>query len=1191
MGEKMNERISPMNIGDRITLGDEEYEITELLGSGSSFFSYKALRANSETVVIKEYVPFKLRKYCERDLLSNEIHLDNKYDKNILVNHCMMLFRDFKRIQTKVLREYSYLVPGDIEKIHQGNTMYLLYVWDEGWRVQELFENETTDIVQTLKILIVIAKAMMLLEEKNVYFTDCKANNIQISSDGKDGFKNVLFFDIDSLWSENPGGGFQKEKAYSYPYIPFSVYDEYAEDYLKLDYEQSLDHLSANEWHVFGLGMMLFLNVFKKRLESFGVSNESELWNKIKKFIDANFTGKNNMALIESIETEHMWQKEFVVKILDILKRSLDAREFYKLKDMLSDLEEAKQIYEQPVKSYATKAFMMVDRYPVFRFLDERNDSKEYDIALIGSHVARNIFLSAYMACVQHLVDVPPFGNKYIIGNKVCYFEASPTFRLFSEDSKAFFEQYLKDNPEMKNALIVYDCKEGQEPQDRGYVVDPELCRSPYAKIYLYDCDLNHLPKDISCSQYFIVLNNDAKQNDAIKSQLCKGREDEQIFIGIVEGKHAGRNYDPVEIEDDKPTIMYMVDAPNINIKEDRQLDVIIDKGFMVHMSYIRGVRDKWTDAKKAKDEFLEKKYNEYNYLSSLRAAASILYKLWSIEPVICNRGMLTGLLEDDKTPEEYLYQEIFSEESLYENAWFIALANLEHRSWCVWLAGNGYMRPSTYLKHDKKNSPEACERLVTNIFYENNQFRCLKKKVHTCLVSSFMPFDFQNDPEGNPREKGHDPLDTVSHDNRMLALKLAESNRSGIESRLLAVLSSKEHVNDPDLTKILMKYVDAVQNVLKGKNSDFQDWLATYWKDQYKPADRHNLRERLIDYASNNDIQDGLENKLIGDILIINKDLWPWLEYNKVHDFKGSDADIIKSLLMILTGMRKIVLHRPLYGSIFDVVIGATILEPDYLDLFAVNNKTDNIDKGKAMKIVNGFGRQPKEYALLWPPQEVLQSKDYIHVIDMTGIVGIKNTSRYQKHVQQKLNAKEVILMEAKKDAKKGEIEIVIQKGYEAHSLFGYPIRLGLKDLCTLYGVKEPEVIPRLNELDPIDAKTQAILDGLKEAGFDPDGINENVKFKEVDTSKLKKNVVAATLDNHLYIIIHNDYFTKEEIVGFENLRDKFDGRATLVVVAPSNLSNGEDFTFVGKETKLIKDIDEFVEDLNEIINEDDAR
>ena len=1025
------------------------------------------------------------------------LQLRNPFDESNtdkpMIQDGKKLIERFKDLWDYDINEKNKKVPLRIPRFYgsdvQGATVYCLYRYTVGQTVKNIFDDETTDIERVLKVLKVVASGMCDLEKYELYATDGKPSNIQVTAKlGKDEYDNALFFDFDSIWKkawDDPKNIINEYKQnVSLPFVPLSYFNGYRKEFNKA------------QFHSFSLWMSLLMYIFKDDacfndiLEKTAAENEKgypqpdlklacqNTNHQIQEFI------KDKEELRKKIKQKWKWKDQFVEEIIKIIELySDDKAKLIDTEAFCNMLIDALNVYQRPVKQYSTMAFAMAHSFPVYRFIkDIKKDIKEeFDIAFIGTHEARGMFFAAYLSSVQHLVRrMVPHSTDI---SEYQYIPAIPTFRFFADDAFQFFENYVDSNPELKNSLEV------------TYVTDPtrsSKCKvdinlvgvqylkgtgpdfntpTPFARVFLYETRGNdELHNDLSNSRYIIMFN----QTDSTVEKIKSTRKNDNIFIGVVDDKQVYD--DPLKIQLDKPTVFHMSGKLNIEGNESSAIKEIKENGFIIHMSYSHGLYGKNQTKQEAMNQFADDPDNSYNFLSSLRSAATIRYKLWSLELAVGKRG---SLVEDgmghECDPEEELYKLIYKDKNnLKNNALYIALSNLEHRSWCAWLAANGYLRPETYLENNNRNDKDA---FMHALFKANNAFKSTKKgnEIHSALVAGYRPFEFRQHAKYQRKSINElDPLDQVNCANREYARLMAEENRGEIYNRIEIIerekMNRKKDIEsgkinltdqaDQDLISKVEDLIYCVKMILQYNDGDEdKKSKAKYGEVRWK----RDLSDTTKELKSKNKFYEGIAD-LFGEIEQL---LRPQIEYNKIHDFRDSDADIINSLPMILTGIRNIVLHRPIYGIgddyketelLYKTVMGAILLDPDYVDLFALpdpkgrklSKETEEDFRQRVKQVIKDFGRYPEV-----PSVQDLSDRRLTHVFDLTGVPSDYDYDAY-------------IEKYSLRDAWQMSVENgTIKMPGKVHRLFGYPYELSVFDMCQLYGLDHMNKEVLLNELN----------------------------------------------------------------------------------------------------------------------------
>ncbi len=259
----------------------------------------------------------------------------------------------------------------------------------------------------------------------------------------------------------------------------------------------------------------------------------------------------------------------------------------------------------------------------------------------------------------------------------------------------------------------------------------------------------------------------------------------------------------------------------------------IVERAFQVHKHYA----DKNADESRLRKEFLEA--DAYNKSSSIRAALSLAYAADSIGIDLKQaEGAAVFQTRIEKRGEDYN-----------------KLLWLEHRAWCGYMVMQGYTQPTR-------------EQIRAYAFRDDNDQKNKNAKLHPCLCPSRadgleLASLSHADWEREETEAAFDPLDRFSlFFHRLCAQKKHATQIQPLLTAMSAYAKSEQE------TAFLREVQTACDTMLRGENA--------VWNALQKPAFQSNTLANLFDALKT-------ETSFLR-------------EYNRYHDFKQSDEDILNA-------------------------------------------------------------------------------------------------------------------------------------------------------------------------------------------------------------------------------------------------------------------------------------------------------
>lgn len=259
----------------------------------------------------------------------------------------------------------------------------------------------------------------------------------------------------------------------------------------------------------------------------------------------------------------------------------------------------------------------------------------------------------------------------------------------------------------------------------------------------------------------------------------------------------------------------------------------IVERAFQVHKHYA----DKNADESHLRKEFLEA--DAYNKSSSIRAALSLAYEAASIGIDLKQaEGGVAFQTRIEARGEDYN-----------------KLLWLEHRAWCGYMVMQGYTQPTR-------------EQIRAYAFRDGNDQKNKRAKLHPCLCPSRadgleLASLSHADWEREETEAAFDPLDRFSlFFHRLCAQK---KNATQIQPLLTAMAAYAKSEQETAFLREVQTACDALQ---RGENQA--------WNTLQKPVFQSNTLANLFDALKT-------ETSFLR-------------EYNRYHDFKQSDEDILNA-------------------------------------------------------------------------------------------------------------------------------------------------------------------------------------------------------------------------------------------------------------------------------------------------------
>ena len=423
--------------------------------------------------------------------------------------------------------------------------------------------------------------------------------------------------------------------------------------------------------------------------------------------------------IADTINTDiDLKEREALKKIAKILRKALSQRplhQYSSAQKLLEDLNEAYEILtsnlyiprrqmEKANAAFAT--YNLLEKHPLYLYSSEGEDTgfdeqcrsnhlplekkklQILDITIVGSHS------SMRKAMLQNVIS---------IGQML---DSKLKIHLVAEDTKKFWRQFTRENPELKN--IVAWSQNGESVHSD---IDSFLSDEPFAYI---DCiqyqDIREEQKKINrlieqgC-RYFVLLEEEEEKNNKLTESLAKTiakkQREEEYFIGYLQYDFSSNSANIKERDDflahfinmeresnfsshfvneetekkyDDDITLYPISAYNLSdtYHENIYKEKVFKMALKVHEYYLGEY-----EISKNREKILAKQLYQdvYSMESSERTAVHSLYKLASI-----------GIY--DKTWSNM--REFESMITGKDETVFSKLSWLEHRSWVAYMVTHG---------------------------------------------------------------------------------------------------------------------------------------------------------------------------------------------------------------------------------------------------------------------------------------------------------------------------------------------------------------------------------------------------------------------------------------------------------------------------------------------------------------------
>lgn len=683
----MRKRLQPGNkikIGDMticIDRSDEDARGSTCLVYEGHMEDTRGIIVDNE-VIVKEFYPasnledkFDIKREGEKIIVSDKTKKDSEYKMRL--RQFEAGFEMQKKLSKSDMMEilvkpYFYGAYGDsyylVSDIHLGKSMEKVVF---------------SSLREKLLAVICVTDTISMLHESGYIMIDFKPENLLWVEATKRN-KIVYLMDIDSVLS------YENMEQIQYQDI------RYSEVYVAPQLRQFIQ-ICRTEPYQFRDKRRIYLTP-KINTYSIGVYLFELLFGRIPKKDDYKKIEQilKEEYIADTINTDiDLKEREALKKIAKILRKSLSQRplhQYSSAQKLLEDLNEAYEILtsnlyiprrqmEKANAAFAT--YNLLEKHPLYLYLSKEEDigfdeqrrsnhlpmeKKEFqilDITIVGSHS------SMRKAMLQNVIS---------IGQML---DSKLNIHLLAEDTKKFWRQFTRENPELKN--IVAWSQNGESVHSD---IDSFLTDEPFAYIDCIQCqDIREEQEKINrlveqgC-RYFVLLEEEEEKNSKLTESLAKSiakkQREEEYFIGYLQYDFSSNSANIKEKDDflshSVDITLYPISAYNLSdtYHENIYKEKVFKMALKVHEYYLGEYK-----ISKNREKILAKQLYQdvYSMESSERTAVHSLYKLASI-----------GIY--DKTwsnMREFESMIIGKDESV-----FLKLSWLEHRSWVAYMVTHG---------------------------------------------------------------------------------------------------------------------------------------------------------------------------------------------------------------------------------------------------------------------------------------------------------------------------------------------------------------------------------------------------------------------------------------------------------------------------------------------------------------------
>ena len=601
-----------------------------------------------------------------------------------------------------------------------------------------------------------------------------------------------------------------------------------------------------------------------------------------------------------------------------ILTRALSRKfrtRYPSAKEMCHDLNRLKKLLDAqefiPKKQYSQANYMMesyhiLEKWPVYEHTVKENGKEILDVAVCGDQPMREPFFKAVFSCV-HLPGM------------------LLRIRLYSEDARGFMEKMQKENPALEKMVHIYledECIWGEEERAAA---EHSVCEKAAAEIRLYERSREEMLADGAAmlrnmeSRYLILLWNDGGE-ELLAEKLTA----------------AGKAVPPVS------------SVKQCSYYDEKLFETRVMRWALnLHSFYCRGIHER------ASEEEIRQSFENdiYNLNSSMRSALAIRYKLGA-----------AGIGSKCTDPAREFYLRVLAPKCGSRDL-FDTISDMEHISWCAYMAVNGWDCPS---------DPD----LEQYAFTGGNDFKDRERKLHPCLAASrpgnrmkqLEKKDWDKQKLSKKKTEGFDALERMNLKLHLIAKKKSGAAKSEIDSDILKIERKISRLHNEELSGAFSWLSIAKNRVYTGESNAELVWK--YAMDKLKACcQRVSLSDRSI--------RECLE-KLDREISVIH-------EYNAYRDYKKSDMDIVRGIPGILSDEAVHTIIRPFVSgreNCWKNILSAVFLDPEEVLFVPVDQSDIDLELYREFLRLRGCSSR---ISVSGPGDAAYKDEDA--VIDVTGL------------------------------------------------------------------------------------------------------------------------------------------------------------------------------------------------------------
>ena len=497
--------------------------------------------------------------------------------------------------------------------------------------------------------------------------------------------------------------------------------------------------------------------------------------------------------------------------------------------------------------------------------------------------------------------------------------------RLYADDAAEFLEKQKKENPAFLRSVHIYmenKCIWGEEDRINA---GNKICEKPMAEIYLYKRSREEMTAD--------------------NGRMLKEIESGYLILLWPEIRAAIEKDNGAFAEKALPPV---TDVKKCSCYDEKLFETRIMKWALnVHAFYYRGNYERAT-----RKEIRETFENDiYNLESSVRSALAIRYKLKA-----------AGIPASCVNPGEEFYRRVLAPEAEAGDVADI-LSDLEHQSWCAHLVINGWDRPS---END----------LEQYAFTGENDFKDRDRRLHPCLTAS-------------------------RPGNRLKTLEKKQWNRAKLSKKTADSLDDLE-LMCLRLHQIAKKKIRTAKAEAELLCARLECRLDRYQNEKLQEAFRWlvTVRERVFAGESNaehvwNQAEEDLKRVcseickydygVREELRLLNRTVQVAHEYNRYHDYKKSDEDIVRGIPGILSdgSIKKIIRpYLPGRENHWKNILSTLFLEPDEVLFIPIDDADINVPFYRKFIAMRGSAAEIAAGGFSDIPQS-----DEDAVVDVTGL------------------------------------------------------------------------------------------------------------------------------------------------------------------------------------------------------------